>query len=82
MLADCVVSNLSHAFGRCVACRSRARALRVAGKVDPVFVDDVGDLAAAIVDHARDGDVVISMGAGSIAAVPQRVADMTTGVAQ
>ena len=56
--------------------RSLARALRVAGKVDPVFVDDVGDLAAAIVDHARDGDVVISMGAGSIAAVPQRVADM------
>ena len=56
--------------------RSLARALRVAGKVDPVFVDDVGDLAAAIVDHARDGDVVISMGAGSIAAVPQRVVDI------
>ena len=56
--------------------RSLARALRVAGKVDPVFVDDVGDLPAAIVDHARDGDVVISMGAGSIAAVPQRVADL------
>ena len=56
--------------------RSLARALRVAGKVDPVFVDDVGELAAAIVDHARDGDVVISMGAGSIAAVPQRVADL------
>jgi UDP-N-acetylmuramate--alanine ligase len=58
--------------------RSLARALRVAGKVDPVFVDNVGDLAAAIVDHARDGDVVISMGAGSIASVPQRVADMKT----
>ena len=58
--------------------RSLARALRVAGKVDPVFVDDVADLATAIVDHARDGDVVISMGAGSIAAVPQRVADMKT----
>ena len=56
--------------------RSLARALRVAGKVDPVFVDDVGELAAAIVDHARDGDVVISMGAGSIAAVPQRVVDI------
>jgi UDP-N-acetylmuramate--alanine ligase len=56
--------------------RSLARALRVAGKVDPVFVDDVGDLPAAIVDHARNGDVVISMGAGSIAAVPQRVADL------
>ena len=41
-----------------------------------MFVDDVGDLATAIVDHARDGDVVISMGAGSIAAVPQRVVDL------
>jgi len=58
--------------------RSLARALRVAGKVDPVFVDDVGELAGAIVDHARGGDVVISMGAGSIAAVPQRVVDMKT----
>jgi len=58
--------------------RSLARALRVAGKVDPVFVDDVGELAGAIVDHARAGDVVISMGAGSIAAVPQRVVDMKT----
>ena len=48
----------------------------MAGKVDPVFVDDVGDLAEAIIDHARDGDVVISMGAGSIAAVPQKVADL------
>ena len=59
--------------------RSLARALRVAGKVDPVFVDDVGQLAAAIVDHARDRDVVISMGAGSIAAVPQRVVDLSNG---
>jgi UDP-N-acetylmuramate--alanine ligase len=56
--------------------RSLARALRVAGKVDPVFVDDVGELAEAIIDHARDGDVVISMGAGSIAGVPQKVADL------
>ena len=64
--------------------RSLARALRVAGKVDPVFVDDVNELATAIVDHARGGDVVISMGAGSIAAVPQRVADMKkeSGAAQ
>jgi UDP-N-acetylmuramate--alanine ligase len=60
--------------------RSLARALRVAGKVDPVFVDDVADLPAAIVDHARDGDVVISMGAGSIAAVPQRVVDIRAQV--
>jgi UDP-N-acetylmuramate--alanine ligase len=56
--------------------RSLARALRVAGKVDPVFVDDVAELAAAIRDHAHDGDVVIVMGAGSIGAVPGQVVAM------
>jgi UDP-N-acetylmuramate--alanine ligase len=40
------------ADGRCAG-----RALRVAGKVEPVFVDDVADLPQAIVDHSRAGDV-------------------------
>jgi UDP-N-acetylmuramate--alanine ligase len=56
--------------------RSLARALRVAGKVDPVFVDDVAALPQAIADFAREGDVVISMGAGSIGAVPARLVEM------
>jgi UDP-N-acetylmuramate--alanine ligase len=56
--------------------RSLARALRVAGKVDPVFVDEVGELAGAIGDHARGGDVVIVMGAGTIGAVPARVVEL------
>jgi UDP-N-acetylmuramate--alanine ligase len=59
--------------------RALARALRVAGKVDPVFVDAVAALPQAIVDQARDGDVVIAMGAGSIGAVPQQVVDMVQG---
>ena len=53
--------------------RALARALRVAGKVDPVFVDDVAELPEAIVEQAHGGDVVITMGAGSIGAVPGRV---------
>jgi UDP-N-acetylmuramate--alanine ligase len=56
--------------------RSLARALRVAGKLDPVFVDEIGDLDRAIADHARDGDVVITMGAGSIGGVPARVLEL------
>jgi UDP-N-acetylmuramate--alanine ligase len=56
--------------------RSLARALRVAGKVDPVFVDDVAELPQAILEQAHDGDVVIVMGAGSIGSVPQKVVDM------
>ena len=53
--------------------RALARALRVAGKVDPVFVDDIAGMPQAIVEQARDGDVVIAMGAGSIGAVPAQV---------
>ena len=59
--------------------RALTRALRVAGKVDPVFVDDVAALPQAIVDQARDGDIVIAMGAGSMGAVPQQVVDLIQG---
>jgi UDP-N-acetylmuramate--alanine ligase len=53
--------------------RALARALRVAGKVEPVFVDDIEAMPAAIEAAARDGDVVICMGAGSIGAVPGKL---------
>ncbi|MCX7276037.1 MAG: UDP-N-acetylmuramate--L-alanine ligase [Burkholderiales bacterium] len=56
--------------------RALARALRVAGKVEPVFVDDIATMPQAIYDNARDGDVVLCMGAGSIGAVPAKVVDM------
>jgi UDP-N-acetylmuramate--alanine ligase len=46
--------------------RSLARALRVAGKLEPVFVDDITAMPQAVFDNARDGDVVMCMGAGSI----------------
>ena len=55
--------------------RALARALRVAGKVEPVFVEDVNELPAALADFIRDGDVVLTMGAGSIGQVPGRLAD-------
>ncbi len=53
--------------------RALTRALRVAGKVEPIFVDDIALLPEAIYDNARDGDVVLCMGAGSIGAVPSRL---------
>jgi UDP-N-acetylmuramate--alanine ligase len=55
--------------------RSLARALRVAGKVEPVFVEDVNDLPAAVADFVQDGDVVLVMGAGSIGQIPARLAE-------
>ena len=54
--------------------RALARAVRVAGKVEPVFVESVGDLPEAIRALARDGDVVVAMGAGSIGQVPAMLA--------
>lgn len=53
--------------------RALARALRVAGKVEPVFVDDIAVMPQAVLDNARDGDVVLCMGAGSIGAVPAQL---------
>lgn len=49
--------------------RALARAIRVAGQVEPVFVDDIERLPAAILDYVTDGDVVLLMGAGSISRV-------------
>jgi UDP-N-acetylmuramate--alanine ligase len=57
--------------------RSLARAMRVAGQVEPVFVDDIEHMAAAIVRNARDGDVVLCMGAGSIGTVAAQVMALT-----
>jgi UDP-N-acetylmuramate--alanine ligase len=56
--------------------RSLARALRVAGKLEPVFVDAIEAMPQAILDNARDGDVVICMGAGSIGLVAGRVVEL------
>jgi UDP-N-acetylmuramate--alanine ligase len=54
--------------------RSLARAVRVAGKVEPVFIADINDLPAALADFIQDGDVVLCMGAGSIGQTPARLA--------
>jgi UDP-N-acetylmuramate--alanine ligase len=56
--------------------RSLTRALRVTGKVEPVFVDAIEAMPQAIIDNAVAGDVVLCMGAGSIGAVPQKIVDL------
>ncbi len=58
--------------------RSLARALRVAGKVEPVFVDDITAMPQAVLDNARDADVVLCMGAGSIGTVAAQVIELAT----
>jgi UDP-N-acetylmuramate--alanine ligase len=53
--------------------RALARALRVTGRIEPVFVEDVAAVADAIRALVKDGDVVLTMGAGSIGAVPAQL---------
>jgi UDP-N-acetylmuramate--alanine ligase len=55
--------------------RALTRAIRVAGKVEPIFVENVGDLPEAVFSMAQAGDVVLVMGAGSIGQVPQKMVD-------
>jgi UDP-N-acetylmuramate--alanine ligase len=62
--------------------RTLARALRVAGKVEPVFVELIEDMPDAIRAVAQPGDVVITMGAGSIGGVPARLTQATQGGAE
>jgi len=68
--ADAVVLTEVYAAGEApiVAAdtRSLIRAIRVAGKVEPLFVESTNDLPQAILGLAQDHDVVIVMGAGSI----------------
>jgi len=49
--------------------RSLARSVRARGKVDPVFVPAAADLVEALPGVLRDGDLVLTMGAGDIGAV-------------
>jgi UDP-N-acetylmuramate--alanine ligase len=53
--------------------RALARALRVADQVEPLFVEHVADLPQVITERARNDDVVICMGAGSIGNVPAKI---------
>lgn len=56
--------------------KSLARSIRVQGKVEPIYVEAVSDVSVAILDVVQDGDVVLVMGAGSIAKVAPDIAQM------
>jgi UDP-N-acetylmuramate--alanine ligase len=54
--------------------RALVRAVRVAGKVEPVFVEQVAQMRDAVLSVVRDGDVVVTMGAGSVAGIAPELA--------
>ncbi|MCC6656811.1 MAG: UDP-N-acetylmuramate--L-alanine ligase, partial [Rhodocyclaceae bacterium] len=45
------------------------------GALEPIFVEDIGEMPQQILAVARDGDVVLTMGAGSIGGVPGKLAN-------
>jgi UDP-N-acetylmuramate--alanine ligase len=62
--------------------RALMRAIRLVGKVEPVFVEDMANMPQAIIDAARPGDVVITMGAGSVGGIAAQVREKLGGSAQ
>ncbi len=58
--------------------RALMHALRVSGQTNAVFVEDINDMPQTIMQMAKDGDVVLTMGAGSIGGVPNKVTQLTS----
>lgn len=54
--------------------RALTRAIRVLGKVEPLFVEKVVEIPAAVMSRVKDGDIVITMGAGSVGGVAPALA--------
>ncbi|MEN9902379.1 MAG: UDP-N-acetylmuramate--L-alanine ligase [Pseudomonadota bacterium] len=62
--------------------RALTRAIRVAGKTEPLFVESVTDLPEALLDTLQDGDVLLTMGAGSIGGTAGKVFETVGAVAE
>jgi len=54
--------------------KSLARAVRVQGKVEPIYAQTVDDLITAVLGVIKDNDVVLVMGAGSVSRVGPEIA--------
>ena len=59
--------------------RALMHALRVAGQSEAVFVEQIADMHKVIMQLARDGDVVVTMGAGSIGGLPNSLLGSNEG---
>ncbi|MCW8900641.1 MAG: UDP-N-acetylmuramate--L-alanine ligase [Gammaproteobacteria bacterium] len=53
--------------------RSLARAIRARGQVEPVFVENIEDLSATLKGILKDGDILLTLGAGNIGAAASKL---------
>jgi UDP-N-acetylmuramate--alanine ligase len=54
--------------------RSLTRSIRQRGAVEPIFVDDLADLPGVLLNVLRDGDMLLTQGAGNIGRLAQQLA--------
>lgn len=57
--------------------RALARAIRVLGKLEPIYCEQVAELPEMLLNVLQDGDVVLNMGAGSINKVPAALVELS-----
>lgn len=60
--------------------RALAHALRVAGQSKVLFVEQIQDMPQAILNMAQVGDVIVTMGAGSIGGVANTLKNIATSI--
>ena len=53
--------------------RALARAIRARGKVDPIFVASINELFDVLPDVVRDGDLLLTLGAGNVGAIAPKL---------
>ena len=82
--ADSVVLTDVYTAGEdpIVAADSKAlmRAIRVLGKIEPIYVADVDEMASTLLNVLQDGDVLLNMGAGSINKVPSMLIEAAMNI--
>jgi UDP-N-acetylmuramate--alanine ligase len=61
--------------------RALMRAVRVAGAIEPQFIEKISELPAAVLNTVHAGDVVVCMGAGTIGNTCTAVVDLLKGTA-
>jgi len=59
--------------------RSLARAIRNRGLVDPIFVEDINEVPAALESILQDGDVVLTLGAGNVGSLAKTLPQHFSG---
>jgi UDP-N-acetylmuramate--alanine ligase len=62
--------------------RALARAIRMRGLVDPVFVESVEQVPDALRHVLKDGDILLTLGAGNIGAMAAQLRKELTGEAE